>query len=246
MLYYAKDFETFYKTAAWARVHLNSGQFLYAYYIAIIQRPDTQGIVLPAPYEVHPELFTNLNVFTHLKIVKEQEGLNFPDLAMQYGIVKEDDKYVIYSNYSNTFVFNNDEQRLAYLTEDIGWNSYYYYFHTQLPFWWNGDKFGPFKERRGEIYYFFYKQMLTRYYFERLTNGLGPIPEFSWYSPIPTGYYPMLQYDSYPFIQRPDNYNVHTEEHYENIRFLDSFEKSFLQFLENGRFKAVSNVYLLY
>lgn len=240
LFYYAKDFDTFYKAASYGRLNLNHGQFLYAFYIAVLQRPDTQGIILPAPYEIYPELFLNMDVMNKLNYIKDQEGIQFPERSVNYGLVKEDGKYVFYANYSSAFVFNNDEQKLTYFTEDIGLNSYYYWFHAQMPFWWNGDKFGPFKERRGEIYYFFYKQLLNRYYFERLTNGLGPIPEFSWFSPISTGYYPLLTASNYPFVQRPDFYNVNVEENYENVLFLDSFEKSFLQFLENGRFKAVS------
>lgn len=239
IFYYAKDFDTFYKVAASSRVYVNPGQFLYVFYIAVLQRPDTQGIILPAPYEMYPELFLNIDVMNKLNYVKDQEGIQFPTQSMDYGLVKENGKYVFYSNYSSSFIFNSQEQKLAYFTEDIGLNSYYYWFHAQLPFWLNGDKFGPFKERRGEIYYFFYKQLLNRYYFERLTNGLGPISEFSWFSPIPTGYYPLLATSSYPFVQRPDFYNVDVEENYENIQFVDGFEKSFLQFLENGRFKAV-------
>lgn len=240
VFYYAKDFDTFYKTAASGRIYLNPGQFLYAFYIAVLQRPDTKDLILPAPYEIYPELFLNMDIMNKLNFVKDQEGIHFPTMAKEYGLVKEDGKYVFYANYSNSFIFNNEEQRLAYFTEDIGLNSYYYWFHAQLPFWWNGDKFGPFKERRGELYYFFYKQLLNRYYFERLTNGLGPVAEFSWFSPITTGHYPLLTTNYYPFGQRPDFYNMNVEENYENVLFLDGFEKSFLQFLENGRFKAVS------
>lgn len=212
----------------------------------MLQRPDTQGIVLPAPYEIYPEMFLNMDAINKLNFVKDQEGIKFlnPEQAKFMGLVQEDNQFVLYANYSSTLVSNNDEQRLTYFTEDIGLNSYYYWFHSQLPFWWNGDKFGPFKERRGEIYYFFYKQLLNRYYFERLTNGLGPVGEFSWFSPIPTGYYPLLSTTMYPFVQRPDSYNVFVEDNYNSVMFLDSFEKSFLQFLENGHFKAVSNTML--
>nr|AAB86644.1 arylphorin precursor [Hyalophora cecropia] len=238
LFYYAKDFETFYKSAAFARVHLNEGQFLYAYYIAVIQRNDTHGFVLPAPYEVYPQFFVNMDTTVRIYRTKMQDGILHPTKAINYGIVKEEEHYVYYANYSNTFLYNNEEQRLTYLTEDIGFNSYYYYFHSHLPFWWTSERYGNLKHRRGEIYYYFYQQLLTRYYFERLTNGLGSIPEFSWYSPIKTGYYPLMTSYYYPFAQRPENYNLHSVKNYEAIRFLDIFEKTFVQSLQKGQFES--------
>ncbi|KAA2228301.1 hypothetical protein F0L46_25490, partial [Salinarimonas soli] len=88
------------------------------------------------------------------------------------------------------------------------------------------------------VYFYFYQQLLARRYFERLTNGLGKIPEFSWYSPIKTGYYPLLLTKITPFAQRPDYYNLHTEENYERVRFLDTYEKTFVQFLQKDHFEA--------
>nr|WGN96261.1 setae polypeptide [Ochrogaster lunifer] len=239
VLYYAKDFETFYKTAAFGKVYLNEQQFLYAYYIAVLQRPDTQGIVLPAPYETFPNLFVNMEAIYKIYYAKMGEITNPSAFEHQYGIVKEDSKLIFYSNYSNALSYPNEESRLSYFTEDIGWNSYYFFFHTHLPFWWNSEKFGGvFKERRGEVYFSYYQQMLARYYFERLTNGLPEIPKFSWFSKFKTGYYPHMTTYTYPFAQRSNDYEVHDEENYEAIRFLDAYEKTFFQYLQKGHFKA--------
>ncbi|MCJ0326389.1 hypothetical protein JY784_20095, partial [Clostridioides difficile] len=238
LFYYAKDFETFYKTACFARVHLNQGQFLYAFYIAVIQRSDCHGFVVPAPYEVYPKMFMNMEVLQKIYVTKMQDGLINPEAAAKYGIHKENDYFVYKANYSNAVLYNNEEQRLTYFTEDIGMNAYYYYFHSHLPFWWTSEKYGALKERRGEVYFYFYQQLLARYYFERLTNGLGKIPEFSWYSPIKTGYYPLMLTKFTPFAQRPDYYNLHTEENYERVRFLDTYEKTFVQFLQKDHFEA--------
>ncbi|XP_052126024.1 basic juvenile hormone-suppressible protein 2-like [Frankliniella occidentalis] len=40
MFYFAKDFETFIQTAAWARDHVNEGQFVYALCVAAVHRDD--------------------------------------------------------------------------------------------------------------------------------------------------------------------------------------------------------------
>nr|AFP55240.1 aryphorin type 2 [Cerura vinula] len=238
VFYYAKDFETFYKTAAFAKVHLNDEQFLYALYIAVLQRPDTDGIVLPAPYEVFPQYFVNKKLIQRIYGVKMQKDNGHMPLLERFGVFKENEDWVFYTNYSNSLTYPNDEQRLSYFTEDVGLNSYYYYFHSQLPFWWNTEKFGIFKERRGEIYFYFYQQLLARYYLERLSNGLGEVPEFSWYSDFKTGYYPFLSTFLYPFAQRSNNYEIHNEQNYERIRFLDTYEKTFFQYLQSGHFKA--------
>ncbi|KAH9639330.1 hypothetical protein HF086_012940 [Spodoptera exigua] len=150
VLYYAKDFDTFYKTACWAKVYMNGEQFLYAYYIAIVQRADTDGIVLPAPYEVYPEFFFNGKVMHQLYRTKMQSYPFEDKFAAQYGIVKENNNYVFYANYSTSLSYPNQEQKLSYFTEDIGLNSYYFYFHSQMPFWWKSEKLSVLKDRLGE------------------------------------------------------------------------------------------------
>ncbi|XP_013199363.2 arylphorin [Amyelois transitella] len=240
LFYSAKDFDTLYKTAAYVRVHFNDYQFLYAFYAAIIQRPDTNGIVLPAPYELWPEFFVNMETIFKMYRVDMQEGIVNAESGYYYGIWKAENNYYFYYNYSDPLVYQNQEHRLTYLTEDIGWNSYYYYFHNLMPFWAKGEDFiGIFKERRGEFYYYFYQQLLSRYYLERLSNGLGEIPEFSWYQPLHASYYPALtSCAAYPFVQRPNYYYLGSEENVDYIQFLDAHEKGFVQYLQTGQFKA--------
>lgn len=239
ILYYANSFEVFYKTACFARVYLNEGQFFYAFYIALTHHADTKGMVVPAPYEVYPELFTDSYAWNKIYRTKMQDGVFTPDFGSEYGVVHEGDKWIIYSNYSDYFNFISDEYKISYFTEDIGLNAYYYYFHSYFPFWMDGDLYPSMKENRGEVYFYFYQQLLARYYLERLSNGLGPIPNFSFWHAISTGYYPNLYY-YYPFVQRPSYYQVPSIEKYEELQFLDTYEKTFIQYLHEGRFKAVS------
>ncbi|CAG4951805.1 unnamed protein product [Colias eurytheme] len=113
VLYYAKDFDTFYKTAAFARIYLNEGQFLYSYYIAVLHRPDTKGLVLPAPYEAYPELFTNVDVWYKINRVKMEQGVNAVEFGSEYGVVQENDKYVFYANYSDYFTYPGEEHKIS-------------------------------------------------------------------------------------------------------------------------------------
>jgi hypothetical protein len=61
-LLYAEDWETFLRTACYARDRVNEGQFVYALSVAVLHRDDTRGMVLPPAYETYPHLFVNSNV----------------------------------------------------------------------------------------------------------------------------------------------------------------------------------------
>ncbi|MEE5456548.1 hypothetical protein V2M21_10615, partial [Streptococcus pneumoniae] len=152
MFYYAKDFETFYNTAAWARVHVNEGMFVYAFYLAVINRVDTAEVVLPPFYEVAPQYFINIETYNKIFYGK-MRGEPFEEYP-EYGIEKEGNYHIYYQNYSGYQTYG-DEYKLSYFTEDIGWNNFYTYFHMVMPFWEDGDQIahGVVKERRGEIYY---------------------------------------------------------------------------------------------
>ena len=85
MMYYAKDFDTFYNISAWARSHVNRQMFTYALYVAVIHRPDTVGIILPPIYEVNPYYFFNTEVMTKAKRYKQ--------MFIGDGITSEDPSY---------------------------------------------------------------------------------------------------------------------------------------------------------
>nr|ABO27097.1 storage protein 1 [Omphisa fuscidentalis] len=244
--YYAKDFDTFYKTAAWARVHLNEGYFAYSFYVALIQRVDTKDMVFPKSLLLWPKLYINTETFSKIYYSK-MRGSPFESFE-EYGIEQADNYYFYYTNYSDYHTYGHNEYKLAYLTEDISWNNFYTYYHTVAPFWEHGDKIlsGLFKERRGEYYYYFYQQLMARYYLERLSNGLGEIPRFSWYQPFKYGYYPLLTSNFYPFAQRPNNYVMQTEKNLDDLRFVRNYEDNFLNFLEKGQFKAYNQEVDLY
>jgi hypothetical protein len=218
ILYYAKDFDTFYKTAAWARYYINEGMFVYATTVALTHRNDFEGFILPPLYEIYPFYFINSEVISKAHQYKMQ-GF--------HGLKKVEDVYtvVIPHNYTGQTVYTNDEQRLSYFTEDIGLNSYYYYFHTDYPFWMGGLNYTLHKDRRGELYLFEHQQLLARYYLERLSNDLGEIPEFSWEHPVRTGYFPQLTYyNGHAFPGREDYHNFNKEEHYYDIEMIEEYE----------------------
>ncbi|OAL68708.1 hexamerine [Trichophyton violaceum] len=106
-----------------------------------------------------------------------------------------DDNVVIEANYTGWYMRYNDEQKMAYYTEDIGLQLFYYNNHLDYPFWLGGEEFKLYKDRRGEMYYYKHMQLLARYYLERLSNGLGEIPVMTTNTPV-VGFNPSLTYDN--------------------------------------------------
>lgn len=62
VLYSAKDFDTFYNTAVWARFHMNENMYAYVLSIAVMHRSDTKDIRVPPVYEMVPHYFFNEDV----------------------------------------------------------------------------------------------------------------------------------------------------------------------------------------
>lgn len=129
LFWYAKDFETFYKTALWARAHINEGMFYTAFAQAVIRRPDTKYIRLPAPYEIYPYSFFNSEVL---------EKAHHPK---RFGIM-------------GTFTFNefNNQQILTSLTNTRFFRikRWYWNLHhsrklfrlvSESRFWWGAQTF---------------------------------------------------------------------------------------------------------
>ncbi|XP_052862475.1 hexamerin-1.1-like [Anopheles cruzii] len=196
----AIDWDTYYKNVIWARQNTNEGMFLFALTLSVMHRPDLQGIVLPAIYELYPHYFFNADVF--------QDAANRREQDTEYGFDSKKSYNVARSNYTATFATQfYGEGTLSYFTEDVGLNAYYYYFMMDYAPFLGGDALGLNKDRRGELYLFMYQQLLARYYLERHSNGLGPIQGLTWESPIATGYYPMLRYwNGIPFRARENNF----------------------------------------
>ncbi|XP_032519351.2 basic juvenile hormone-suppressible protein 2-like [Danaus plexippus] len=207
MLYYAKDFTTFIKTACWMRLHLNEGMFVYALTVAVRHRDDCRGIILPPPYEIYPYFFVRSDVIQKAYMIKMRKGLLDEKLCDFYGIKRTDkDVYIIDENVYDKRMYLNDEDRLRYFTEDIDLNTYYYYFHIDYPFWMNDDVMNTkLRFRRWEMTLYMYQQILARYYLERLSAGLGDISAITWNKPVRKGYWPWLMLHN--GVQLPVRFN---------------------------------------
>ncbi|KAJ1519982.1 hypothetical protein ONE63_004214 [Megalurothrips usitatus] len=182
MFYFAKDFDTFLMTAAWARDYVNEGQFVYALSVAVVHRDDCQGVTLPALYEVYPQFYfraSDLNEFYSAKMH------NVP-------------QYFKMTNWTGGYEITNPEQLLGYFTEDAGLNAYYAYAHLYMPFWMNCDKYGVNTcQMRGEAFYYFHQQLLAHYNLHRMANYLPEHDDFDYeQAAVKPGYQPNLMYHS--------------------------------------------------
>ncbi|KAB0790879.1 lantern octopamine-binding secreted hemocyanina [Photinus pyralis] len=191
VFYFAKDFDTFYKSACWARFNVNQGVFLYALSIALQNRADTFDMVLPPIYEVNPYYFFNTEVIQKAQRYK-QVGRPLPEFHFQ-------------ANYSGWYMNVHPEQAMSYFTEDVGIAAYYYFYNLYRPCWMNIEELGVNTYKRGEQYYYFYQQLIARYYLERLSNHLGEIGSYDYEDAFETGYFPSMTYpNGVQFPQRPN------------------------------------------
>jgi hypothetical protein len=226
MVFFARDWETLYNFLRWARFHINEGMFIYGTVFAAKHHKDLVGVVVPAPYEIYPYYFFNTEVIQRAQLAKMQGFYNTKK-------IEDTITYIIAANYTGNYVRTNPEQKLSYFTEDIGLNSYYYNFHIDAPFWMGSEEYDLDVHRRGETYLYLYRQILSRYYLERLSNDLGDIKEISWHEPIETGYYPALRYYNGDFFpSRDNNYDIHHEVNYYDIDILEDSERHIRDSLE--------------
>nr|QNJ45048.1 hexamerin [Antheraea pernyi] len=236
LLYYAKDFSTFLKTACWMRLYLNEGMFVYSLSVAVRYREDCKGIVLPPPYEIYPYYFVRADVIQKAYLIKMRKGLLDVKLCDFYGIKKtEKDVYIIDENVFDQRVAINDEERIKYFTDDIDLNTYYYYFHVDYPFWMKDQLFSKYKVRRYELTLYMYQQILARYYLERLSNGLNSIGEFSFYKPIQKGYWPWLMlHNGIELPARFNNYVISRNDNNELISLVEEYESIIKEAIMKG------------
>ncbi|CAH2043542.1 unnamed protein product, partial [Iphiclides podalirius] len=195
-------------------------------FVAVRQRDDCKGIILPPPYEIYPYYFVRADVIQKAYLLKMKKGLLDQKLCDFYGIRKtEKDVFIIDENVFDQRVSLNDEDRLRYFTEDIDLNTYYYYFHVDYPFWMKDDILDKLKVRRWELNFYICQQILARYYLERLSNGLGDIETLSWDKPARKGYWPwMVLHNGVQLPLRPNNYVLVGDNDINTVRLVGNYE----------------------
>ncbi|XP_073819069.1 larval serum protein 2 [Musca autumnalis] len=224
VFYFAKDWLAFTHAVFWARMHVNKQLFVYSLTIASLYRDDLHGITLPAIYEIFPWHFFDVETIETAERYKLHGFHNVKKLDNVFNVA-------IKSNYSNAHGDVNYAHTLAYFTEDIGFNAFYYYYNIDYPYWMKGVAGKELdKDKRGELYLYLHQQLLARYYLERLSNDLGEIPPFNMYEKYEHGYFSNLRYyhgvafpnrDNYYNFYHPENYDIVRDIHFYTTRIAD-------------------------
>nr|CAX63173.1 Hexamerin 1 precursor [Campodea sp. CP-2009] len=195
LLYFSKNFETFHKTALWAREHYNPGMFVYALTTAVIHMPyeqvDFRGITLPKLYEVLP------NLYVPSKAVRKGYEAQYTKTTPVVTIDKYSSKHM---------KVHNEEALLDYFTEDMSLNAQQSMWHKSFPYWWNRDVYQHENDRQGELFLYVQHQLLNRYHLERIANRLPTVHTLPTEGQtIQHGYAPKSVYSNGQFMPtRPD------------------------------------------
>lgn len=198
VFYHSKDLPTLFENIIWARENVNEMMFINALTLTVFHRMDLKNIVLPPLYEIIPNHFFSYDVL--------QKGIDYK----LNGLWKLNNTFTLTTDYTSRYYLDKfQERRVAYFTEDIGLNSFYYYFYMRYPLHLGGKQvFSLEKEPVGELWLWMHQQLLARYYLERISNDMGSIPDFLWVKGIKNGYWPMLRYkNGMEFAYRSDYYS---------------------------------------
>lgn len=237
VLWSAKDYDTFYKTAVYLRERVNEGLYVYVLTTAIVHRQDTQGFVVPPIYEIFPSFFNNGEVMT----TAQRINTHGKDLVDYYPSTYIWDDNVVIRWNQTAWPYFSELAPVFYFTHDYALNALYYNWQVAYPSWLGSQTCPLVKDKRGELFWFTHKQLLARYYMERLSNGLGEIPDLDWHTPVEHGYTSgLLYHNGIPFPVRPDNFNLQQEKFVDEITSITDFERRIRDAIEVGYFVNVS------
>ncbi|KOB74357.1 Storage protein 1, partial [Operophtera brumata] len=237
VLYSAKTYDAFFKTAVYLREITNEGLFVYAFSVAILHRSDTQGLTIPPIYNTFPNFFVSADVLLAGNKINAQGK----DLVAKYPSTYVKDDTVVIKGDASLWAYRTDKLNdISYFTHDHSLNALYYYNTLEYPPWLSSNVVpGLKKDRRGEIWFYSLKQLVARYYLERLSNGLGEIPALS--NEIAEGYTPgLLHGNGVPFPSRPDNFRIDQNKFATKLEAAKEFERRIWEAIEKGFYVTVN------
>ncbi|XP_013104414.2 arylphorin subunit C223 [Stomoxys calcitrans] len=150
-------------------------------------------------------------------------------------MIKDVKKFWMPVDYSRDLGVPNKESALTYFTEDVEWNAYFYYFNLDYAPFLSAEFFGLKEDRRGQYFFYFVRQMIARYYLERLSHGYGEIPELSFFTPTEYGYNPQLvHYNGVGYSYRPNYYDYQTYGNFQSLHKILNFLQRIEDIISRG------------
>lgn len=237
LFFNSKNYDTFYKTAVYLRDRVNEGLYVYSLSIAIMNFPETQGIIIPPIYEIFPSFFFNGQIMTTAQRLNTH-GKRYAEYYSD-AYAWEDNMVIKWNETTWPYYYN--DFHLKYFTEDFHVNAVYYNNHLTYPFWLAGtQKEATSRMNRGEYYWFFHKQFVTFYYMERLSNDLGEIPELG-FDVVQDGFSSgLLYHNGVPFPTRPSHFSLDQPKFADSITMIKEYESRIRNAIDMGFFITVS------
>ncbi|KRF98976.1 uncharacterized protein Dwil_GK26929, partial [Drosophila willistoni] len=166
--YNTRDWSTLRQNICWARVHVNAGLFLHVLTLTLFKREDYRPLIMPKIYEILPE------VYYHEVTVQKALNFNFANWFREQGNLSDIIEILPKEgrNGENWFeamsemhflrlnVNSKAHTQVKYLTEDIGWLSYWYYINMGV---------AQSETNLQQVHEFWYcqlRQLLSRYKLE--------------------------------------------------------------------------------
>ncbi|KAL0267125.1 UNVERIFIED_CONTAM: hypothetical protein PYX00_009480 [Menopon gallinae] len=172
-----RTYDDFLSAAVYFRDRVNPHLYNYALSVAILHRPDTNNVQLPPLFESFPDKYIDGAAFK-----KAREVTNVLDRNARFPIE-------IPRDYTASDM--EPEHKIAYFREDLGVNLHHWHWHLVYPF--DASPSIVNKDRRGELFYYMHQQIISRYNFERLCNGMSRVERLTNFrNPIAEGYFSKL------------------------------------------------------
>lgn len=231
VLFFAKDFDTFYAVAKWAKHHIHPVMFSWTLGLALHMRDDTRHYSFPPLYEIFPNYFVPQavmhDVFDHKMAGIKHGKFEFNTTGFEYNY-----HHNMLGGQLNTLSPHN-EYKLSYFREDVGLSNSYVR-SLRLFSWMRDPKYNVNFYKYGERFYYIHQQLLARYTLERLANGLPYVTPFSFHSPISVGYNPKISHvNGQSFLGRPDHLDfVETGGHH--FRYAQTLEERIYDSIDDG------------
>nr|AAA19801.1 hexamerin [Galleria mellonella] len=232
LLYSAKTYDTFYKTAVFLRQHVNENLFVNVLSVVILHRSDTQDIRIPPIYDVFPSYFHNGEIYDDSPKNNYSWSTNVRTLPIN--ICLGEQCCIRHNETAWPYYCNTESMPVSYFTHDVTLNALYYNIKLAYPIWLRSDACA-IKEKRGELFFFWNKQLLARYYMERLSVGLGEIPELG-LNEVEEGYVSgLLYHNGIPYPVRPNHLVLnHQTWHAEAIEEIEVYENRIRDMIDQG------------